>query len=103
MAHPQPFVRAAATAAAFFLLASFPVRGQTTGGGTAVQQATTSNDPTTQSIGGTVTSDTTGPIAVYRLTFQKTGDSINYRPYDGGFYVAPVEGGAGSLILTLTT
>lgn len=102
MSHFRPLVRAAA-AAAILLIASLPARGQTTGGGTAVSQATTSNAPTTQSLGGTVTSDTTGPIAVFRLTFQQTGDSINYRPYDGGFYIAPVEGGPGSLILTLST
>jgi hypothetical protein len=44
-----------------------------------------------------------GPVAVFRLSFDKTGDSINYRPYQGGYYVAPIEGGAGSLILTLKT
>ncbi len=42
-------------------------------------------------------------VAVYRLTFTQTGDSINYRPYQNGYYVAPIEGGAGSLILTLVT
>ena len=45
----------------------------------------------------------TGSVAVFRLTFEQTGDSINYRPYQGGYYIAPLEGGSGSLILTLTT
>jgi len=45
----------------------------------------------------------TGPVAVFRLSFEKTGDSINYRPYQSGYYVAPIEGGTGSLILTLVT
>lgn len=44
-----------------------------------------------------------GPVAVFRLSFEKTGDSINYRPYQNGYYVAPIEGGTGSLILTLKT
>jgi hypothetical protein len=42
-------------------------------------------------------------VAVYRLTFEQAGDSINYRPYQNGYYIAPIEGGAGSLILTLVT
>ena len=94
----HPLLRASAAVLALLLL-SPPVRGQTTTDTTT----TTSNAPSTQATGGTVVSDTTGPIAVFRLTFQQTGDSINYRPYEGGFYVAPVEGGPGSLILTLIT
>lgn len=42
-------------------------------------------------------------LAVYRLQFDQAGETINYRPYQGGYYVAPVNGGTGSLILTLTT
>lgn len=42
-------------------------------------------------------------VVVYRLSFEKTGDSINYRPYQNGYYIAPLEGGTGSLILTLVT
>jgi hypothetical protein len=42
-------------------------------------------------------------VAVFRLSFDKTGDSINYRPYQNGYYIAPIEGGTGSLILTLVT
>src|SRR6478609_1640810 len=49
------------------------------------------------------TTTSTGPVAVFRLSFEKTGDSINYRPYQSGYYVAPIEGGTGSLILTLVT
>jgi len=100
---PLPLICAATAAAGFLLAFSLPARAQTTGGGTTAPPTTTSNEPSTQSLGGTVVSDTTGPIAVFRLTFQQTGDSINYRAYDGGFYVAPVEGGPGSLILTLTS
>lgn len=41
--------------------------------------------------------------AVYRLTFEPTGDSINYRPYQNGYYIAPIDGGSGSLVLTVIT
>lgn len=42
-------------------------------------------------------------LAVYKLTFDAAGETINYRPYQGGYYIAPIEGGTGSLILTTTT
>ncbi len=42
-------------------------------------------------------------LAVYKLTFDTAGETINYRAYEGGYYVAPIEGGTGSLILTRTT
>jgi len=42
-------------------------------------------------------------VAVYRLSFESTGESINYRPYQNGYYIAPIQGGTGSLILTLVT
>lgn len=51
----------------------------------------------------TTTTTGSGPVAVFRLSFEQTGDSINYRPYQNGYYVAPIEGGTGSLILTLVT
>ncbi len=51
----------------------------------------------------TTTTAGSGPVAVFRLSFEQTGDSINYRPYQGGYYVAPLEGGTGSLVLTLVT
>jgi len=41
-------------------------------------------------------------VVVYRLDFKDTKDGINYRPYLGGFYVAPAIGGTGSLILQRT-
>lgn len=44
-----------------------------------------------------------GQVIVYRLSFTPTGDSINYRPYQGGYYIAPLSGGYGTLILTLQT
>jgi hypothetical protein len=101
---PSLPARTAVLAVLLLAAVTLPLRGQTTGGGTGTTgTATSTNNPTTQSIGGTVISDDTGPIAVWRLNFAVTGDNINYRPYEGGFYVAPVQGGAGSLILTLTT
>jgi hypothetical protein len=42
-------------------------------------------------------------MLVYKLTFEAAGESINYRPFTGGYYVAPVTGGSGSLILTRVT
>lgn len=51
----------------------------------------------------TTTTTSSGPVAVFRLSFEETGDNINYRPYQNGYYVAPIEGGTGSLILTLVT
>jgi hypothetical protein len=51
----------------------------------------------------TATATVSGPVAVYRLTFEETGDSVNYRPYQNGYYIAPINGGSGSLILTLIT
>ena len=44
-----------------------------------------------------------GQLVVYKLTFDVAGETINYRPYQGGFYVAPIEGGTGTRSLTLTT
>jgi hypothetical protein len=58
-----------------------------------VSNASAQTTPTTSS----------GPVAVFRLSFEQTGDSINYRPYQNGYYIAPIEGGTGSLILTLVT
>jgi hypothetical protein len=56
---------------------------------------------------GSLHAQTTGtsscPVAVYRLSFEETGDSVNYRPYQNGYYIAPINGGSGSLILTLIT
>jgi hypothetical protein len=49
----------------------------------------------------------TGPVAaqlaVYKLDFQPSGESINYRSYQSGYYIAPMTGGTGSLVLMLTT
>ena len=51
-----------------------------------------------------VVEDTSGgPAIVYKLTFEVTGDSINFRPFQGGYYIAPIEGGAGTLLLTRQT
>jgi len=56
-----------------------------------------------QTSGGSTSNTNAGPLAVFRMTFSPTGDSINYRPYQGGYYVTPLEGGTGSIILTLVT
>lgn len=42
-------------------------------------------------------------IAVYKLKFDPAGESINYQPYESGYYMAPIGGGTGSLILLRTT
>lgn len=42
-------------------------------------------------------------LVVYKLDFEATGESINYRSYQSGYYIAPMTGGTGSLILMLTT
>lgn len=42
-------------------------------------------------------------LAVYKLDFEPTGESINYRSYQSGYYIAPMTGGTGSLVLMLTT
>ncbi len=41
-------------------------------------------------------------LVVYRLDFEPTGESINYRSYQGGYYIAPMTGGTGSLVLMRT-
>jgi uncharacterized membrane protein YgcG len=42
-------------------------------------------------------------LVVYKLDFEATGESINYRSYQSGYYIAPMTGGTGSLVLMLTT
>ena len=95
-------LRHSLAAALLLAVSHLSVSAQTTNTGTGTGTGTTTNTGTA-TVGGTTSSTDTGPIGVWRLTFQQTGDSINYRPYQGGFYVAPVEGGAGTLILTLVT
>lgn len=71
---------------------------------TAQSTTGSSTTPTgTGVVGGTTSTTDSGPLGVWQLKFEQTGDSINYRPYQGGFYIAPAEGGAGTLILTLAT
>jgi hypothetical protein len=48
----------------------------------------------------TTTTTTSGPLAIYRLSFKTAGENINYQPYQNGYYIAPITGGVGSLILT---
>ena len=44
-----------------------------------------------------------GPTIVYQILFEPKSDSINYRGYDFGYYVAPSAGGSGTLLLIRTT
>ncbi|MDB6075603.1 MAG: hypothetical protein JWO89_3243, partial [Verrucomicrobiaceae bacterium] len=44
-----------------------------------------------------------GETIVYQLQFDPPKDSVNYSPYENGYYVAPVQGGSGTLIVTKTT
>jgi hypothetical protein len=64
-------------------------------------QTTSTGTGSTTTTSATSTGSTT--MAVYKLSFSPAGESINYRPYQGGYYIAPITGGTGSLILTLTT
>lgn len=91
-----------------------PAATTTTTATTPTTTATTTTAPATTTSGttGAVTSSSTtasgdlltsSALVVYKLTFEVSGETINYRPYQGGYYVAPIEGGTGSLILTLTT
>lgn len=85
-------------AAAFVLLLAAIMPAQTSTG-----TGTTTTPSGAGVVGGTTTTSDSGPLGVWKLTFEQTGDSINYRPYQGGYYIAPAEGGGGTLILTLTT
>lgn len=80
--------RLATTLSLALAIAPVAVRAQSTTGSTTATSTTTTS---------------TGSMAVYKLTFATAGESINYRPYQGGYYIAPIMGGTGSLILTLTT
>ena len=87
---------------------------------TTTPTTTTTTTPATSTTTPATTSGTTGAVVsastttsgnllsssalvVYKLTFEVAGETINYRSYQGGYYIAPIEGGTGSLILTLTT
>lgn len=79
---------------------------------TAATTATSTTTTTTSSTTGAATPSssttsgnllTSSALVVYKLTFEPAGETINYRPYQGGYYIAPIEGGTGSLLLTLTT
>ena len=43
------------------------------------------------------------PLVVYTMRFEKEGDSVNFRPFIGGFFVAPAAGGPGTMILRATS
>lgn len=85
-----PLLAAAALLLTLPALQAQTSTGTGTGTGTGSSSSTSSNT-------------TAGPLGIFRLTFATTGDSINYRPYQGGYYVTPLEGGTGSIILTLVT
>lgn len=78
---------------------------------TSATTATTATTPTAATTTATTSSVIDPPpntiltsaLVVYKLTFETAGETINYRPYQGGYYIAPITGGTGSLILTLTT
>ena len=123
MALMRPFSRLVpAFVAACLLIADLSLEAQTTitppSTTSTSNESTTTPSTTSTSTASTTTSEAsstttttpavtttvvTGSVAVFRLTFEQTGDSINYRPYQGGYYIAPLEGGSGSLILTLST
>ena len=41
-----------------------------------------------------------GPAIVYQITFDSDEEKVNYSPYESGYYIAPSEGGSGTLLLT---
>lgn len=43
------------------------------------------------------------PLVVYTMRFEKEGESVNFRPFIGGFFVAPAAGGQGTMILRATS
>lgn len=49
-----------------------------------------------------ITASASAQVAVYRLSFSSSGDNVNYRPFENGYYVTPVGGGTGTLILLQT-
>jgi hypothetical protein len=53
-------------------------------------------------LGASFATNAQAQLVVYRLTFEKIGESINFSAYQGGYYVAPVNGGVGTLVLTRT-
>ena len=88
------------------ILAADSLRAQTTTGTTSTTGTTTSGATTSTTTSPTAATTSTlnsSALAVYKLTFEVAGETINYRPYQGGYYIAPIQGGTGSLILTLTT
>jgi hypothetical protein len=49
-----------------------------------------------------ITASASAQVAVYRLSFSSSGDNVNYRAFENGYYVTPVGGGTGTLILLQT-
>ncbi len=45
-------------------------------------------------------STTTAQVAIYDLDFKKTGNSLNYDFYDGGYFICELPEGTGTFILT---
>ena len=85
------------------LLAAAPLCAQTASSTSTTSSSTTNTATPVSTTAATTTTFTTSAVVVYKLTFENSGDNINYRPYQGGYYIAPLQGGTGSLILLLTT
>lgn len=85
------------------LIVSTTLRAQTTSSTSSTTSSTSSSTTPVSTTASTTTTFTTSAVVVYKLTFENAGENINYRPYQGGYYIAPLQGGTGSLILLLTT
>ncbi|MDB6139040.1 MAG: hypothetical protein JWO94_2112 [Verrucomicrobiaceae bacterium] len=51
------------------------------------------------SVGSADTSKGPGDLVVYRMSFSKNGESINYKPFSGGYYVASASNGESAVII----
>lgn len=69
--------------------------------------STSTTTTTTSAADSTVTSADSskgpGDLVVYQLSFSKSGESINFKPFAGGFFVTSASAGQGSLIIETST
>jgi hypothetical protein len=49
-----------------------------------------------------ITSPAFSQVVVYKVKFEKTGESLNYESYEGGFFVTNFNESIGNVILTIT-
>jgi hypothetical protein len=49
-----------------------------------------------------VSSQAISQVVVYKVKFEKTGESLNYESYEGGFFVTNFNDSIGNVILTIT-